>query len=227
MNKIAGAFEKVDYPRERIAKYGVEALSNAELLAAIIGTGSQQKSVLELSAEIFGHLPEGLKSFDGITLEELKLVDGVGNGKACQILASVELGKRVYQNSSESLKKISSPSDVSDLLMSELRYKKQEHFKTLILDTKNQIISIETITIGTLNASLVHPREVFNLAIRKSAHGIILVHNHPSGHPEPSKEDLLLTERLVESGKIIGISILDHIIIGDGRFYSFKEQCLL
>ncbi len=227
MNKIAGAFEKVDYPRERIAKFGVEVLSNAELLAAIIGTGSQQKSVLELSAEIFGHLPEGLKSFDGITLEELKLVDGVGNGKACQILASVELGKRVYQNSSELLRKISSPSDVSDLLMSELRYKKQEHFKTLILDTKNQIISIETITIGTLNASLVHPREVFNLAIRKSAHGIILVHNHPSGHPEPSKEDLLLTERLVESGKIIGISILDHIIIGDGRFYSFKEQCLL
>jgi DNA repair protein RadC len=227
MNKIAGAFEKVDYPRERIAKYGVEVLSNAELIAAIIGTGSQQKSVLELSAEIFAHLPEGLKSFDGLTLEELKLVDGVGNGKACQILASVELGKRVYQNSSELLRKISSPSDVSDLLMSELRYKKQEHFKTLILDTKNQIISIETITIGTLNASLVHPREVFNLAIRKSAHGIILVHNHPSGHPEPSKEDLLLTERLVESGKIIGISILDHIIIGDGRFYSFKEQCLL
>ena len=116
---------------------------------------------------------------------------------------------------------------MADLLMSELRYKKQEHFKTLILDTKNQVISIETITIGTLNASLVHPREVFNRAIRKSAHGIILVHNHPSGHPEPSKEDLLLTERLVESGKIIGISIMDHVIIGDGRFYSFKEQGLL
>lgn len=219
--------QKNDYPRERILKNGVDALSNSELVAAIIGTGSQQKSVLELATEVLENLPEGLKSLDGMAVEELKLVDGIGSGKACQIIASVELGRRVYNSCSEQMHKISSPMDVSDLLMAELRYKKQEHFKTLILDTKNQVISIETITIGTLNASLVHPREVFNRAIRKSAHGIILVHNHPSGHPEPSKEDLLLTERLVESGKIIGISIMDHVIIGDGRFYSFKEQGLL
>ncbi len=221
------ATEREDYPRERIAKQGVEALSNTELLAAILGTGSQQKSVIQLAADVIHHMPEGLKSLAGVSLQELKQIDGIGTGKACQILASAELGKRVYYATSENMQKISCPADMSNLLMAELRYKKQEHFKTVILDTKNQVISIETITIGTLNASLVHPREVFNRAIKKSAHGIILVHNHPSGHPEPSKEDLLLTERLVESGKIIGISILDHVVIGDGRFYSFKEQGLL
>lgn len=223
----SSSIEKQDYPRERISKCGVETLSNAELIAAIIGTGSQSKSVLHLANDFIAQLPDGLKSLVGQSVEELKTVDGIGNGKACQILASVELGKRVYHMSYESMKKISSPSDVSALMMAELRYKKQEYFKVIILDTKNQVISIETITIGTLNASLVHPREVFNLAIRKSAFGIILVHNHPSGHPEPSKEDLLLTERLVESGKIIGIAVLDHVVIGDGRFYSFKEQGLL
>lgn len=221
------ATEKEDFPRERIAKQGVEALSNTELLAAILGTGSQQKTVMALAAEILKNMPEGIKSLASVSLQELKQIDGIGTGKACQILASAELGKRVYYAVSENMQKISCPADVSNLLMAELRYKKQEHFKTVILDTKNQVISVETITIGTLNASLVHPREVFNRAIKKSAHGIVLVHNHPSGHPEPSKEDLLLTERLVESGKIIGISVLDHIVIGDGRFYSFKEQGLL
>lgn len=219
--------DKTDLPRERLLRSGVGSLSNAELVAAILGTGSQQKTVSTLAAEIVNHLPEGLRSLDGISVEELCQIDGIGNSKACQILASVELGKRVYHIGAEPFKRISGPADVSDLLMAELRYKKQEHFKILILDTKNQVISIETITIGTLNASLVHPREVFNRAIRKSGHGVILVHNHPSGHPEPSSEDLLLTERLAESGKILGISILDHVIIGDGRIYSFKERGLL
>ena len=223
----SNAVDRADYPRERINKQGVEALSHTELIAAILGTGSQNQSVLALSQEVYQHLPEGLKSLSGISLEELKVIEGIGTGKACQLLASVELGRRVYHSNTEKSAKISSPADVSDLLMAELRYKKQEHFKAVILDTKNQVISIETITIGTLNASLVHPREVFNRAIKKSAYGIVLVHNHPSGHPEPSKEDLLLTERLVESGKIIGIGILDHVVIGDGRFYSFKEQGLL
>lgn len=223
----SSAVEKEDFPRERISKQGVEALSHTELIAAIIGTGSQNKSVMALSQDIVQHLPDGLKSLAGMSQEELKAIDGIGTGKACQLLAAVELGRRVYHSASERAIKISSPSDVADLLMAELRYKKQEHFKAVILDTKNQVISIETITIGTLNASLVHPREVFNRAIKKSAYGIVLVHNHPSGHPEPSKEDLMLTERLVESGKIIGIGILDHVVIGDGRFYSFKEQGLL
>lgn len=221
------AYEKQDYPRERIHKQGVSQLSNAELIAAIIGTGSSQKSVLSLSSDVIEHLPEGLKSLAEFSIDELIKIDGIGNSKACQIIASVELGKRVYYGSQERLSKIASPEDVSALLMAELRYKKQEHFVVLILDTKNQVTAIETITIGTLNASLVHPREVFCRAIRKSANGIILVHNHPSGDPQPSREDQLLTERLNESGKIIGISILDHVILGDGKYYSFKENGLL
>lgn len=219
--------EKQDYPRERIHKQGVNQLSNVELIAAILGTGSAQKSVLTLSSEVVDHLPSGIKSFADLSVDELMKIEGIGNGKACQLLASVELGKRVYHGSQERLTKISNPADVATLMMADLRYKKQEHFVVLILDTKNQVTAIETITIGTLNASLVHPREVFCRAIRKSANGIILVHNHPSGHPEPSREDHMLTERLSESGKIIGISILDHVILGDGNYYSFKEQGLL
>lgn len=216
-----------DLPRERLLRNGAEQLSNAELIAIILGTGSRQKTVHELSKDLLRSLPHGLKDLDQITAEELKTLEGIGDGKACQIIASVELGRRVYQPQQQNLIKISSPSDVADLLMSELRYKKQEHFKTLLLDTKNQVVAIETITIGTLNASLVHPREVFNKAIRKACNGIILVHNHPSGHPEPSQEDQVLTDRLAESGKIIGIGILDHVIIGDGKYFSFKERGLL
>lgn len=220
-------YEREDYPRERIHKQGVAQLSNAELIAAIIGTGSSQKSVLSLSSDVIEYLPEGLKSLAELSIDELIKIDGIGRGKACQIIASVELGKRVYYGSHEKLVKIASPEDVSTLLMAELRYKKQEHFLVLILDTKNQVTAIETITIGTLNASLVHPREVFCRAIRKSANGIILVHNHPSGDPQPSREDQLLTERLTESGRILGILILDHVVIGDGRYFSFKENGLL
>lgn len=218
---------QTELPRERLLKNGADQLSSAELIAIILGTGNKQKTVHELSRDLVASLPNGLKDLDQITAEELKLLEGIGDGKACQIIASVELGRRVYQPQQQSLKKISSPSDVADLLMSELRYRKQEHFKTLLLDTKNQVVAIETITIGTLNASLVHPREVFNKAIRKACNGIILVHNHPSGHPEPSQEDTVLTDRLVESGKIIGIGILDHVIIGDGKYFSFKEHGLL
>lgn len=227
MKDCQNTFEKQDYPRERIHKHGVSQLSNAELIAAIIGTGSSQKSVLSLSSDIIESLPEGLKSLAEFNIDELTQIDGIGKSKACQIIASVELGKRVYYGSQERLSKITCPDDVSALLMAELRYKKQEHFMIVILDTKNQVTAIETITIGTLNASLVHPREVFCRAIRKSANGVILVHNHPSGDPQPSREDQLLTERLCESGKIIGISILDHVVLGDGRYYSFKENGLL
>lgn len=227
MKENSGTYEKQDYPRERIHKQGVAQLSNAELIAAIIGTGSSQKSVLSLSSDVIEYLPAGLKSLAELSIDELVKIDGIGNGKACQIIASVELGKRVYHGSQEKMTKITNPADVSALMMADLRYKKQEHFVVLILDTKNQVTAIETITIGTLNASLVHPREVFCRAIRKSANGIILVHNHPSGDPEPSREDLQLTERLTESGKIIGISILDHVVLGDGKYYSFKEHGLL
>lgn len=216
-----------ELPRERLLRCGPESLSSSELIAIILGTGNKQKTVHDLSKDLLASLPSGLKDLDQITAEELKMLEGIGDGKACQIIASVELGRRVYQDHHMNISKISSPSDVADLLMSELRYKKQEHFKTLLLDTKNQVVAVETITIGTLNASLVHPREVFNKAIRKACNGIILVHNHPSGHPEPSQEDLVLTERLVESGKIIGIGILDHVIIGDGKYFSFKERGLL
>lgn len=213
-----------DLPRERLKRYGIKSLSNQELTALILATGTKQRSVFELSSNLMNAMSGGLEELDQMTLESLMAINGIGEGKACQILASVELGRRVYDAKQHQMTQIINPSDVAAQVMSELRYKKQEHFLIMLLDTKNQLLGIETISIGTLNASLVHPREVFNKAVRRSAHGIILIHNHPSGRPEPSQEDLLLTKRLVESGKIIGIAVLDHVIIGDGEFYSLKSQ---
>lgn len=180
--------------------------------------------MFELSKNLIEALPQGIADLESLSLEDLMAYSGIGEGKACQIIAGIEIGRRVYSARTTEKNKVLSPVDISSLLMSELRYKKQEHFIAVLLDTKHQVIGIETISIGTLNSTLVHPREVFNRAVRRSAHGIVLVHNHPSGIPEPSKEDSVLTERLVEAGKLIGIHVLDHVIIGDGIFYSFKEH---
>ncbi|MFS8540999.1 MAG: DNA repair protein RadC, partial [Tissierellales bacterium] len=146
---------------------------------------------------------------------------------AAQIVAAIELGKRISSSSADAKLKVDSPIVVVELLMEQMRYLKKEHFKVVLLDTKNQIISIEEISVGSSNASIVHPREVFNVAIRKSANSIILVHNHPSGDPTPSKEDIDITHRLVEAGDIIGIRVLDHIIIGDNKYVSLNEKNII
>ncbi len=210
-------------PRERMLKYGSESLSNVELLAILLRTGSQNESVIQLAHSVMSKI-ETLQGFYDISLEELTNIRGIGPAKAIQIKAGIELGKRVLQQVPQAKFSIQMPGDAARYIEDDIKYLKQEHFITLMLDTKNQVISKETISIGTLNSSIVHPREVFKPAIKKSVSAIILAHNHPSGDPTPSREDIEVTKRLVKAGELLGIDVLDHIIIGDSKYISFKEE---
>lgn len=211
-------------PREKMLKYGPKALSNSELLAIIIRTGNKEKTAIEIAQSLLSIDKRGLKFLAELSIEEFTSIKGIGKCKASQILAAFELAKRLSISNGGNKLKITSPRDVTSILMEEMRYLKKEFFKIVLLDTKNQVISIEDISVGSLNSSIVHPREVFNVAIKRSSASIILVHNHPSGDTTPSKEDLNVTKRLVECGNIIGITVLDHLIIGDGEFISLKEK---
>lgn len=190
---------------------------NADLWA--LALRESNPSVLELFND-----PKSIKEIVQATPEELMGIKGIGEVKAAQIKAIIELAQRMMLPNSEEQVSIRRPLDVSNLIMPMLRYEDREHFLALLVNTKNQIIRIETISIGTLNSSLVHPRELFKPAIKYSAAAVIICHNHPSGSPEPSKEDLELTCRLQAAGELIGIGILDHVIIGDGSFISMKER---
>lgn len=214
-------------PREKMYKYGARALSNSELLAIIIRTGSRKSTALELSQRLLALDKMGLAYLSECSLQELTSIEGIGKCKASQILAAIELGRRISNSNGKNTVRITSPLDVSNLLMEEMRYLKKEYFKIIMLDTKNKIIAIENISIGSLNSSIVHPREVFKEAIKRSSASIILVHNHPSGDPTQSKEDISITKRLVESGDILGIKVLDHIILGDNRYTSLKERDII
>jgi len=214
-------------PREKLMRYGSHTLSNSELLAILLRTGSKEQSALELANIVLSHDKKGIRYLANCTVEELSKIKGIGQSKACQIIAAIELGNRLSRSALESKKAIRSPKDVKDIFINDMRFLEKEHFKVVFLNTKNEIIAYETISIGSLNASIVHPREVFNRAIKKSSASIILLHNHPSGNPEPSKEDINITKRLIEAGKIIGIEVLDHVIIGDGDYFSLKENSLI
>lgn len=213
-------------PRERMLKYGAESLSNIELLAILLRTGSPNESVIQLAHSVMSRL-ETLQGFYDISLEELTNIRGIGPAKAIQIKAGLELGKRVLKQMPQAKYSIHSPADAANYIIDDIKFLKQEHFIILLLDTKNQVISKETISIGTLNSSIVHPREVFKPAIKKSISAIILAHNHPSGDPTPSREDIEITKRLIKAGEILGIDVLDHIVIGDSKYISFKEEGLL
>lgn len=214
-------------PREKLIKYGAHTLSNSELLAIILRVGSKKDTALTLAQKILNLNNKGLKNIAEANSEELKKFHGISDAKAAQILAVTELSKRISALQAEERMKISSPQDISMLLMEEMRYLKKEYFKIVLLDTKNKIIKVVNISVGNLNSSIVHPREVFIEAIKRSSASMILVHNHPSGEVKPSKEDINITKRLTEAGNIIGIKILDHIIIGDGVYISFKEQGII
>lgn len=212
-------------PRERMIKSGPESLNNAELLAILLRTGSSNESVLTLAQKIMSQVGE-LRVLYDVTIEELTKIKGIGPAKAIQIKAAIELGKRVAKEHTLDKNSIRSPKDVADYIMEDLRHLKQEHFIALLLDTKNNIIAKETISIGTLNSSIIHPREVYKPAIKKSVSAIIVAHNHPSGDPTPSREDIEVTKRLKEAGDILGIELLDHVIIGDSKYLSLKDKGL-
>jgi len=213
-------------PREKLIRYGSHTLSNSELLAILIRTGSKKQSALELANILLNNSDNGIRFLANCTVEELRIINGIGESKACQILAAIELGNRLSRSQLEFKKTISCPRDVADIFIDDMRFLDKEHFKVVFLNTKNEVTGYETISIGSLNASIVHPREVFNRAIKRSSASLILLHNHPSGNPKPSKEDISITKRLGEAGKIIGIEVLDHIIIGDGEYFSLKENSL-
>ncbi|MGB9678710.1 MAG: RadC family protein [Thermoanaerobacteraceae bacterium] len=210
-------------PRERLIKYGADVLSNAELIAIILGTGTKSESAILLAQRLIKD-DRGIKFIIDSGVERLSSIKGIGIAKAVKLKAALELGRRLMAYSSNYNFTIKSPEDVINLVMDDMRYLNKEHFKIIMLNTKNRVIAIETISVGSLNSSIVHPREVFKAAIERASSSIILVHNHPSGDPTPSKEDLDVTKRLFEGGNILGIKVLDHIIIGDGKGISFKEK---
>lgn len=213
---------KVERPREKLMQYGPEKLSNSELLAILLRSGKQGENVVELSNKILKRF--SANELPNLTFKDLKDYPGLGPAKACEIVACFELGKRLLKSKKAGI--YLKPRDVWEELK-DLRDYKKEHFVIFYLDSRNQEIKREIISVGSLNANLVHPREVFEPAVRNLAAQIILAHNHPSGDPEPSEDDLEITKRLVESGKILGIEVIDHIIVTKGGFLSLKEKNLI
>lgn len=214
-------------PIEKIIYKGSSYLSNAELLALIIHTGSKNRSAIDIAEEILATTDDGISGLCCAMPEELMAVSGVGESKAATILAAIELGKRIRTNSAAQKYIIRGAEDVANLIQEELRYEKKEHFKSILMNTKGVVIEIDEVSVGELTNTVVHPREVFKKAIKRSAASIIFVHNHPSGDPTPSKEDILTTKRLVEVGKLLGIRVLDHVVIGDGEYVSMMSSGLM
>lgn len=209
-------------PREKIIFEGIESLTNEELLAVLIDTGNKEVSAIGLASRIL-RKSGGIKGLADMDLKSLQEINGIGPAKSARIFAAMELSKRISKILSKQKFDVNSPSSIANLFMEELRYKKKEVVKVLLLDTKNNIISDLLVSEGSLNAPIVHPREVYVEAVKRSANKIIVVHNHPSGDPSPSNEDIKITKRLYDSGEILGIELLDHVIIGDGNYCSLRE----
>lgn len=221
-----------DRPREKLLRLGPEGLTDAELVAILLRTGIQGRSAIDLAHDLLHHCEKkspgaGLRYLLQLRDEDLRqVVKGIGDAKLSQILAALQLGLRA---GSSSLRRVdlSNPRAVFEYLSPRMSRLDHEQFQVILLNAKNQVLDLESISSGTLTASLVHPREIFKPAIRRSAHAIILAHNHPSGDPTPSREDREVTLRLVQAGKLIGIEVLDHLIVGDGRYTSFRERGLV
>ncbi|MDR3288103.1 MAG: DNA repair protein RadC [Peptococcaceae bacterium] len=214
------------FPRERMFQSGPESLSNSEILAIILRTGLKGENVLNLAERILSE-NEGLTGLAKLSVHELEQISGVGKAKAAGLKASLELGRRAATMDPMHRTVIHTPQDVAHLVMEEMRNLDREHFRVVTLNTKNHVLGVSPISVGSLNASLVHPRECFKEAIRRNANAIILLHNHPSGDPTPSKEDLEVTGRLTDGGKLLGIHVLDHVIIGDHQYISLKEEGMI
>ncbi len=221
-NTLIKNIPKSERPRERLKKYGKENISNEELLSIILNTGTKNKSVKDISNLILSKIND-ITDLKDITLNSLKQIDGIGEVKAIKILASIELGKRVYLDNNLVNIKMDTPEKIYNYMKGEVEGKNQEYFYAIYLDSKKNLIDKKLLFIGTLNKSIVHPREIFKYAYLLSASSIICVHNHPSGDTIPSKEDLNLTKALVEIGKMQGINIIDHIIIGK-NYYSLYQN---
>lgn len=225
-NLLIKNIPEFDRPRERFKKYGVENLSNNELISIILSSGTKNISVKELSSNILGKLDD-ISDLKDMTLNKLKQTKGIGEVKAITLLSALELGKRVYYEKNISKIKMNSADKIYNYMKDIVCNKNQEYFYALYLDSKKNLIDKKLLFIGTINKSIVHPREIFKEAYLNSASSIICIHNHPSGVISPSKEDILITKKLVSIGKLLGIPIIDHIIIGKDDYYSFYENDIL
>lgn len=213
-------------PMEKMIMLGPECLTNHELLAILIGTGSKYRNALDLSRYILNEVFLRNELLFA-SVEELMQVNGIGVSKATRVLAGLELGRRLGMIDTYERISYNNPETVAEYFYHYYKHSTTEEFVIMILDSKNKLIALDTISVGTINSTLVHPREVFKNAIKRSANSIILVHNHPSGDPNPSNEDIAISKRLREVGEIVGIKVLDHIIIGANRHVSLKEKNIL
>lgn len=212
-------------PREKLLLKGEVFLNDDELLAIILGQGMAGLNALDMASSMLARYGS-LRSLKEASIEELTKEPGIGTAKAVSIKAAIELGRRISINTQRRIS-VRSPEDVKSLVMEDMRYYDREHFRVLYLDRKGGLITIEDISVGGLHSSIVHPREVFKPAVKRSAASLILVHNHPSGDPAPSQEDIEVTRRLIEAGHILGIEVLDHVIIGEGTYCSLKSRNLI
>jgi DNA repair protein RadC len=216
---------EAERPRERLLQQGADTLSDAQLLGIIIRSGEGGRTAVDLGRELlvkFGNLA----GIAGAGIKELCEVKGIGPAKAAEIKAAIELGRR-HQKPTMAGASFCASQEVADFYQPRLRDARKEEFRCILLDTKNRLIREETVSTGSLTASLVHPRETFKSAVRESAAAVIFVHNHPSGDIKPSQEDILLTRRLVQAGDLLGIRVLDHVIVGDGGHFSFRDSGLI
>jgi DNA repair protein RadC len=213
-------------PRERLLSAGPGSLSSTELLAVLLGTGTRGASAAELAAGLLGAFGS-LEALSQARPEELARQSGIGPSRACALLAAFELGRRLHAAPPARRPVIRTPRDVAALMGPQMRHLDREHFRAVLLNTRHEVLEVAAVAVGGLDAAPIHPREVFKEAIRRSAAAVILVHNHPSGEPEPSGDDLRITTRLQQAGRVVGIEVLDHVIIGDGRFVSLRERGVL
>lgn len=209
-------------PRERLKKYGPNNLSNEELLSIILKTGTKKYSVKQVALILLSEIKD-ISKLNDITISKLTKIEGIGEVKAIELLASIELGKRIFTNRTKEDIKFNNSKKIYEYFKEKLKYENQENFFAIYLDSKSKLISYKLLFKGTLNSSCVHPREIFKYAHLESAYSIIVIHNHPSGDVTPSKEDEQTTINLMEIGKLMGIPVIDHIIIGKDKYFSFYE----
>jgi len=218
-------FAMEDRPRERLQQVGAQAVSTAELLAIVMRTGVGGENVLRLAERLLATF-KNLSGISRASVTELTAVKGIGPAKAVEIKAALEIGRRLMAAAPEERLRITSPGDAANLLMSEMAFLEQEHLRVVLLDTRNQVLKSPTIYIGSLNTSVVRVGELFRAAIKENAAAMIVAHNHPSGDPSPSPEDIRVTRQIVQAGKLLDVEVLDHLVIGNQRFVSLKERGL-
>lgn len=211
-----------DRPREKLERLGAGALGDNELLAIVLGHGRAHTSALDLANAVLG--ASGLAALVRARHEDLTKVKGIGAARAAQVLAAIELGRRTLTRGTAIRPQLASPRAAADYLLPQFGSRQVEHFGVLLLDTKHRVLRTSVLSIGTLDASIVHPREVFREATAAGAAAIVLFHNHPSGDPEPSVDDAELTQRMMAAGVLMGIQVIDHVILADNRYYSFREK---